>query len=154
MSIICLLKDLLLLKNRKDPKDIFVVQLCRCSMKFEQTRRNKMSDGIPIRCVLTTRELIWMIKCYGIDMRDLPDGEFDNPLGESSGAADIFGTTGGVMEATLRMAYEVLTGSPPENMEFTDVRAVEGLRETEVKFGKFKLNVAVANVLNKCKDDT
>jgi len=141
-------------KMKKDPKDIFVVAVMPCvAKKFEADRdEHKMPDGIPYTdAVLTTRELIWMIKCYGIDLKDLPDSDFDNPLGESSGAADIFGTTGGVMEAALRMACEVLTGLPPEKMEFTDVRAVEGLRETEVKFGNYKINVAVSNGLMNAK---
>jgi len=141
-------------KMKKDPKDIFVVAVMPCvAKKFEADRdEHKMPDGIPYTdAVLTTRELIWMIKCYGIDLKDLPDSDFDNPLGESSGAADIFGTTGGVMEAALRMACEVLTGLPPEKMEFTDVRAVEGLRETEVKFGNYKINVAVSNGLTNAK---
>ncbi|HOQ32092.1 MAG TPA: NADH-dependent [FeFe] hydrogenase, group A6 [Candidatus Hydrogenedens sp.] len=149
-----LLKTYYAEKMKKDPKDIFVVAVMPCvAKKFEADRdEHKMPDGIPYTdAVLTTRELIWMIKCYGIDLKDLPDSDFDNPLGESSGAADIFGTTGGVMEAALRMACEVLTGLPPEKMEFTDVRAVEGLRETEVKFGNYKINVAVSNGLTNAK---
>lgn len=149
-----LLKTYYAEKMKKDPKDIFVVAVMPCvAKKFEADRdEHKMADGIPYTdAVLTTRELIWMIKCYGIDLKDLPDSDFDNPLGESSGAADIFGTTGGVMEAALRMACEVLTGLPPEKMEFTDVRAVEGLRETEVKFGNYKINVAVSNGLTNAK---
>jgi len=149
-----LLKTYYAEKMKKDPKDIFVVAVMPCvAKKFEADRdEHKMPDGIPYTdAVLTTRELIWMIKCYGIDLKDLPDSDFDNPLGESSGAADIFGTTGGVMEAALRMACEVLTGLPPEKMEFTDVRAVEGLRETEVKFGNYKINVAVSNGLMNAK---
>ncbi len=149
-----LLKTYYAEKIKKDPKDIFVVAVMPCvAKKFEADRdEHKMPDGTPYTdAVLTTRELIWMIKCYGIDLRDLPDSDFDDPLGESSGAADIFGTTGGVMEAALRMACEVLTGLPPEKMEFTDVRAVEGLRETEVVFGKYKVNVAVSNGLTNAK---
>lgn len=149
-----LLKTYYAEKMKKDPKDIFVVAVMPCvAKKFEADRdEHKMPKGIPYTdAVLTTRELIWMIKCYGIDLKDLPDSDFDNPLGESSGAADIFGTTGGVMEAALRMACEVLTGLPPEKMEFTDVRAVEGLRETEVKFGNYKINVAVSNGLTNAK---
>ena len=77
--------------------------------------------------VLTTRELIWMIKCFGIDYQNLPDGEFDAPMGLSSGAGDIFGATGGVMEAALRTAYEKITGQECPKLEFPQVRAVEGL---------------------------
>ena len=101
--------------------------------------------------VLTTRELIWMIKCYGIDFATLPDGEFDAPLGMASGAGDIFGTTGGVMEATLRAASELVTGKPADRLEFTEVRAVEGLRETYVAIGEHNIHVGVANGLTNAK---
>jgi iron-only hydrogenase group A len=101
--------------------------------------------------VLTTRELIWMIKCYGIEFLKLPDGEFDAPLGLASGAGDIFGTTGGVMEATLRAASELVTGKPADRLEFTEVRAVEGLRETYVAIGDQNIHVAVANGLTNAK---
>ena len=74
--------------------------------------------------MLTTRELIWMIKCYGIDFKTLPPGEFDSPLGTASGAGDIFGITGGVMEATLRAASELVTGKPGDRLEFTEIRGV------------------------------
>ena len=101
--------------------------------------------------VLTTRELIWMIKCYGIDFKALPPGEFDAPLGLASGAGDIFGTTGGVMEATLRAASELVTGKPADRLEFTEVRAVEGLRETYVAIGEHNIHVGVANGLTNAK---
>lgn len=149
-----LLKTYYAQKTGKRPEDIYVVAVMPCvAKKFEAQRpEHAMEDGVPYTdAVLTTRELIWMIKCYGIDMAGLPDGEFDHPLGESSGAADIFGATGGVMEAALRMAAEVVTGTPPANIEFTDVRAVEGLRECEVSFGGITLNVGVANGLTNAK---
>jgi len=101
--------------------------------------------------VLTTRELIWMIKCYGINFPMLPDGEFDAPLGLASGAGDIFGTTGGVMEATLRAAAELVTGKPADRLEFTEVRAVEGLREVTVAIGDHLIRVGVANGLENAK---
>ena len=101
--------------------------------------------------VLTTRELIWMIKCYGINFTMLPDGEFDAPLGLASGAGDIFGTTGGVMEATLRAAAELVTGKPADRLEFTEVRAVEGLREVYVAIGEHNIHVGVANGLENAK---
>ncbi len=141
-------------KKGIEPKDIFVVAVMPCvAKKFEAERdEHKSPDGYPYTdAVLTTRELIWMIKCYGIDLKDLPDTDFDDPLGESSGGADIFGTTGGVMESALRMAYEVLTGNPPEKMEFNEVRAVEGLREAQLNIGSLTLNVAVANGLTNAK---
>jgi iron-only hydrogenase group A len=101
--------------------------------------------------VLTTRELIWMIKCYGIDFTRLPDGQFDSPLGLASGAGDIFGTTGGVMEATLRAASELVTGKPADRLEFHEVRAVEGLKETYVAIGEQNIHVGVANGLTNAK---
>lgn len=138
-----------------DPKDIFVVGIMPCTAKKFESRRPELrtADGLPeTDAVLTTRELTWMIKNYGINLAALPDGSFDSPLGESSGAADIFGTTGGVMEAALRMAVEKITGAPPETMEFTDVRAVEGLRERELKVNdELTLRVGVANGLTNAK---
>jgi len=91
--------------------------------KYEARRpEHRMDDGTPYTdAVLTTRELIWMIKCYGINFTALPPGEFDAPLGLASGAGDIFGTTGGVMEATFAAASELVTGKPADRLEFTEV---------------------------------
>ncbi|MFP4052245.1 MAG: NADH-dependent [FeFe] hydrogenase, group A6 [Phycisphaerae bacterium] len=136
-----------------DPAKIYVVGVMPCvAKKFEIHRpEHAMENGAPYTdAVLTTRELIFMIKCYGIDFVSLPDGEFDRPLGLSTGAADIFGTTGGVMEASLRTASEKVTGKR-DQLEFTEVRAVEGLREADVKLGDKTLHVAVANGLNNAK---
>lgn len=95
-----------------DPKDIFVVSVMPCTAKkFEITRPEMINDGYPnVDAVLTTRELARMIKDAGIEFTKLGDSPFDNPLGLSTGAADIFATTGGVMEAALRTVYEVITG--------------------------------------------
>ncbi|WP_347244866.1 NADH-dependent [FeFe] hydrogenase, group A6 [Thermogutta sp.] len=137
------------------PEKIFMVAVMPCvAKKFEAQRpEHRMPNGRPYTdAVLTTRELIWMIKCYGIDFTKLPDGEFDAPLGIASGAGDIFGTTGGVMEATLRAAARILTGKKPDRLEFTEVRAVEGLRDTYVAIGERNLHVAVANGLNNAKE--
>jgi iron-only hydrogenase group A len=137
-------------KTGIDPKKIFVVAVMPCvAKKFEAHRpEHYMTPEIPYTdVVLTTRELIWMIKCYGISFAHLPDGDFDSPLGLSSGAADIFGTTGGVLEATLRAAAELVTGKPADRLEFTEVRAVEGLRETYVAIGDRAVHVGVANGL-------
>jgi len=137
-----------------DPKKVFVVAVMPCvAKKFEAERpEHRMADGTPYTdAVLTTRELIWMIKCYGIDFAGLPPGEFDNPMGVASGAGDIFGCTGGVMEATLRAASELVTGKPADRLEFTEVRAVEGLRETYVAIGEHNIHVGVANGLTNAK---
>jgi iron only hydrogenase large subunit-like protein len=121
--------------------------------KYEAQRpEHFMKENIPYTdAVLTTRELIWMIKAFGIDFVNLPDGEFDSPLGYSTGAGDIFGSTGGVMEAALRTAYEKITGEKIQELEFTNVRAVEGLREASIQIGDLTLNVAVSNGLNNAK---
>jgi NADP-reducing hydrogenase subunit HndD len=136
-----------------DPKKIYMVAVMPCvAKKFEASRPEQVVDGMTLTdAVLTTRELIWMIKCYGIDFLKLPDGEFDAPLGLASGAGDIFGTTGGVMEATLRAASELVTGKPADRLEFTEVRAVEGLRETFIAIGDRNIHVGVANGLTKAK---
>ncbi|MGQ9762713.1 MAG: NADH-dependent [FeFe] hydrogenase, group A6 [Thermogutta sp.] len=133
---------------------IFMVAVMPCVAKKYEAQRpeHMMADGRPFTdAVLTTRELIWMIKCYGIDFTRLPEGQFDAPLGIASGAGDIFGTTGGVMEATLRAASRILTGKKPDRLEFTEVRAVEGLRETYVAIGERNVHVAVANGLHNAK---
>lgn len=133
---------------------IFMVAVMPCVAKKYEAQRPEhlMQDGRPYTdAVLTTRELIWMIKCYGIDFTRLPDGQFDAPLGIASGAGDIFGTTGGVMEATLRAASRILTGKKPDRLEFTEVRAVEGLRDTYVAIGERNVHVAVANGLHNAK---
>lgn len=141
-------------KRNLDPRKIFVVAVMPCVAKKYEARRPEhfTPDGMPYTdAVLTTRELIWMIKCYGIEFSILPDGEFDSPLGLSSGAGDIFGTTGGVMEATLRAASELVTGKPADRLEFTEVRAVEGLRQTYVAIGDRAIHVGVANGLTNAK---
>jgi len=137
-----------------EPESIFVVAVMPCVAKKYESRRpeHRMPDGTPhTDAVVTTREAIWMIKSYGIDFASLPDGRFDLPLGLSTGAGDIFGTTGGVMEATLRTASYKLTGKPAEDLDFTDVRAVEGLREASIEIGGTTLNVGVANGITNAK---
>ena len=141
-------------KEGIDPKQIVVVGIMPCTAKKFECERPEHLDpnGIPYTdVVLTTRELIWMIKAYGIDFTRLPDDAFDVPLGFSTGAADIFGTTGGVMEAALRTAGEKLTGQPLDKLEFKKVRAVTGLKEASIEIAGKKLNVAVANGLNNAK---
>jgi len=149
-----LLKTYYAEKEKLDPRKIFVVAVMPCTAKkFEIERpEHRSEDGYPLTdAVLTTREAVWMIKAYGIDFVNLPDDDFDNPLGYSTGAADIFGTTGGVMEAALRTAAEKLTGKPLDKLEFTEVRAVEGLKEATLEIAGMKLNVAVTNGLQNAK---
>ena len=130
-----------------DPKDIAVVSVMPCTAKkFEAARPELSVNGLAdVDCVITTRELAKMIKEAGIDFVNLPDEDFDDMLGESTGASVIFGTTGGVMEAALRTAYELVTGETLDKVEFDAVRGVEGVKEASVKVGDVTLNVAVAH---------
>jgi len=149
-----LLKTYYAEKTGRNAKDIFVVAIMPCTAKkFEAERSEHCSaDGYPYTdAVLTTREFIWMIKSYGINFTMLPEGEFDAPLGFSTGAADLFGTTGGVMEAALRTAAEKLTGKPLTELNFDQVREVKGLKEASIEIAGRTLNVAVANGLNNAK---
>jgi NADP-reducing hydrogenase subunit HndD len=120
-----------------DPKDMFVVSVMPCTAKkFEITRPEMANDGYPnVDAVLTTRELARMIKDAGIEFQELKDSEFDNPLGMSTGAADIFGTTGGVMEAALRTVYEVVTGRelPFDKLHVTPIVGLNQVKTAEVK---------------------
>ncbi len=137
-----------------NPEDIYVVAIMPCTAKkFEAIRPEHVTEsGLPLTdAVLTTRELIWMIKAYGIDFVNLPESDFDSPMGYSTGAGDIFGSTGGVMEAALRTAYETITGESSDDIEYKEVRAVEGLREASLDINGITVNVAVANGLNNAK---
>ncbi|MEI6807558.1 MAG: NADH-dependent [FeFe] hydrogenase, group A6 [bacterium] len=137
-----------------DPQKIFVVAVMPCTAKkFEASREeHKTPWGKPYTdAVLTTRELIWMLKCLGVDFANLEDGSFDSPLGVSSGAADIFGATGGVMEAALRTAYEKITGKELQSLDFDDVRGVEGVKETSIEVNGLTVNIGVANGLENAK---
>jgi len=136
-----------------DPKKIFFVGIMPCTAKkFEMGRDDQSAAGVPdVDAVLTTRELGRMIERAGIDFPNLPDEEFDNPLGESTGAAVIFGATGGVMEAALRTAVETLTGEELKNLDFTDVRGTDGVKEATYEVAGLKVNVAVASGLANAK---
>jgi NADH-quinone oxidoreductase subunit G/NADP-reducing hydrogenase subunit HndD len=125
-----------------DPKNIFVVSVMPCTAKkFEITRPEMQNDGYSnVDAVLTTRELAAMIKEMGIDFASLPDGGFDNPLGMSTGAADIFGLTGGVMEAALRTVYELVTGRelPFEGLHVTPIVGLDQVKEASLTIEKPK----------------
>jgi len=121
-------------------EDMFVVSVMPCTAKkFEIAREEMKTRDVPdVDAVLTTRELGAMIKSAGIDFDSLPDEEFDNPLGMSTGAADIFGLTGGVMEAALRTVYELVTGRelPFENLHVTPIVGLDQVKEASVTFTK------------------
>ena len=129
------------------PKNLAVVSVMPCTAKkIEADREELAATGFPdVDAVITTRELARMIKSNGIDFLNLPDEEFDSLLGDSTGAATIFGATGGVMEAALRTAYETLTGETLKSLEFTAVRGLQGVKEANVKIGDLTLRVAVAH---------
>ena len=141
-------------KEGIDPKDIYVVSVMPCTAKkFERQREELSGTGYPdVDAVLTTRELAKMIKEARIDFVKLADSGFDNPFGEAAtGAAVIFGATGGVMEAALRTVSEVLTGKSFDEVEYHAVRGTEGIKEATVKIGDMDVKVAVANGLGNAR---
>ncbi len=125
-------------KINVDPKDIYVVSVMPCTAKkFEIVRPEMQNDGLPnVDAVITVRELARMIKSLGIDFLSLPDEEFDKPLGLSTGAADIFGVTGGVMEAALRTVYELVTG---RELPFADLHVAPIVGLDQIKEGTIKI---------------
>ena len=136
-----------------DPKNIFVVSIMPCTAKkFEAGREDQAAAGVPdVDVALTTRELARMIQRAGIMFNDLPDEEFDAPLGTATGAGVIFGATGGVMEAALRTAVETLTGEELQSVDFTEVRGTEGIKEAEYDVAGMKVRVAVASGLGNAR---
>ncbi len=137
-----------------DPKDIYSVSIMPCTAKkFEITRPDMDSSGYQdVDAVLTTRELAKLIKSAGIDLATLPDEEYDDPLGISTGAGVIFGATGGVMEAALRTAYEVITGEELPKLDFEMLRGLKGVKQASVQVGDLTVNVAVAHSLVKARE--
>ena len=141
-------------KEGINPKDMVVVSVMPCTAKkFECTRPEMTDSGYKdVDYVLTTREFARMIKEAGIDFCNLEDETYDNPMGEYTGAATIFGATGGVMEAALRTAYEIATGKSLENLDFIAVRGLEGIKEATVKVdGIGDVRVAVAHGLGNAR---
>lgn len=136
-----------------DPADIFVVSYMPCTAKKYEARRPEMqSSGYPdIDVVLTTREVGRMLRQAGINFTALPARDYDDPLGISTGAGVIFGATGGVMEAALRTAYELVTGQDLPSLEFKDVRGLQGVKEAAVEVGSLTVKVAVAHGLGNAR---
>ena len=130
-----------------DPKDIVSVSVMPCTAKkFEIGRDDQSAAGVPdVDIAITTRELSRMIMRAGISFAYLPDEEFDSPLGEDTGAAVIFGATGGVMEAALRTANDWLTGKDNTDIDFTAVRGTQGLKQATVNINGSDIKVAVAS---------
>ena len=144
-----LLKTYYAKKEGIDPAKIFVVSVMPCiAKKFERQRTEMQNDGMyDVDAVITTRELARMIKQGNIDFVKLEDSEFDNPMGEATGAAAIFGTTGGVMEAALRTAQDTLTGKDLEEIDFKEVRGGKGIKKATVKIGDNEIKVVAASGL-------
>ncbi|MDD2995791.1 MAG: NADH-dependent [FeFe] hydrogenase, group A6 [Paludibacter sp.] len=154
-------------KTGLDPRNIVVVSVMPCTAKKYEAKRPEMDGAFEywkdkltltgndrffdVDAVLTTRELSRMFRETGVDFSHLPVEEFDNPLGTSTGAAVIFGATGGVMEAALRTAYEVYTGKTLSDINFRAVRGMEGIREAEVDLDGTKIMVAVAHTLKNAR---
>lgn len=136
-------------KQEVASEDIVSVSIMPCTAKkFESAREEMKSSGHrDVDYVLTTRELAKMIKEDNIDFMNLGDSEYDNPFGISTGAGAIFGATGGVMEAALRTAYEVITGEELGNVDFTAVRGLDGIKEAEVEIKGEQIQIAVASGL-------
>ena len=130
-----------------DPKDIVCVSVMPCTAKkFEIGRDDQSAAGVPdVDIAITTRELSRMIMRAGLNFTALPDEEFDSPLGEDTGAAVIFGATGGVMEAALRTANDWLTGKDNTEIDFTAVRGTQGLKQATVNINGADIKVAVAS---------
>ena len=132
---------------------LVVVSVMPClAKKYECGRPEFKVDGNPdVDYSISTRELARLIKRANIQFAQLPDGDFDSPMGESTGAAAIFGVTGGVMEAALRTVYEVYTGKTLPKIDFTEVRGFEGIREATIDLNGFELKVCVAHTLSNAR---
>ncbi len=137
-----------------DKEKMVVVSVMPCTAKkFEIGRPDEDGAGVPdVDIAITTRELARMIERAGIRFLDLPDEEFDLPLGLGTGAAVIFGATGGVMEAALRTAVETLTGEELQALDFTDVRGIAGIKEASYEVAGMTVKVAVASGLGNARE--
>ena len=137
-----------------DPSKMYVVSVMPCTAKkFEKIRPEMKNDSLPnVDSVITTRELARMIKQANIHFTTLEESEFDDPMGEATGAGAIFGTTGGVMEAALRTAYESITGEELQKLDFEEVRGKKGIKKATIKIGDKEIKVAVAHGLSNARE--
>ena len=134
-------------------EDLIVVSIMPClAKKYECSREEFSTNGDPdVNFSISTRELAQLIRNANISFDSLTDEEFDNPLGESTGAGVIFGTTGGVIEAAVRTAYEIHTGQTLEKVDFKMLRGFEGIRSATIDFGGFPLNIGIAHGLGNAR---
>ena len=144
-----LIKSYYAKKEGIDPSKIYVVSVMPCiAKKFERQREEMKVNGLEdVDNVITTRELARMIKQANIEFTELEDSQFDDPMGEATGAAAIFGTTGGVMEAALRTAQDVLTGEDLPKIDFEAVRGGEGMKKATVNIAGKDITVVAASGL-------
>ena len=140
-------------KIKVDRTKLIVVSIMPCvAKKYECTRDEFKTEGNPdVDYSISTRELAHLIKRANIDFAALPDSDFDNPLGESTGAGVIFGATGGVIEAAVRTAYEVFTGKTLEKVDFEQLRGMEGIRSATVDFDGLPINIGIAHGLGNAR---
>ena len=140
-------------KHNIDPKDIVTVALMPCLAKKSEAARDELNkDGLAdVDYVISTREYARMLKEAAIDFRKLDDSSFDLLLGESTGAGTIFGSTGGVIEAATRTAYEMITGKELKDVNFKKLRGFNGVREAEVKVGELNLRIGIAHGLGNAR---
>ena len=134
-------------------EDLVVVSIMPCLAKKYECQRDefKVNGNPDVDFVLSTRELARLIKLYNLDLNEIEPEEFDNPLGESTGAAVIFGVTGGVIEAATRTAYELFTHKKLENVEFNELRGLEGIREAHVDFDGTDIHIGIAHGLKNAR---
>lgn len=134
-------------------EDLVVVSIMPCvAKKYECGRDEFKVHGNPdVDFALTTREFAALIKVSNIDFNTLPNEDFDNPMGESSGAGVIFGTTGGVIEAAVRTAYELFTSKPLPRIDFEELRGMEGIRQATIDFGGLPLKIGIAHGLGNAR---
>ncbi|MBQ4010637.1 MAG: iron hydrogenase small subunit, partial [Bacteroidales bacterium] len=134
-------------------EDMVVVSVMPCLAKKSEVARDEFKvNGDPdVNFSISTRELAHLIKQFNIDLSQLPEEDFDSPLGESTGAAVIFGSTGGVMEAALRTAYEVHTKKTLPRIDFEEVRGLDGVKTATVDFDGLPVKVAVCHTLSNAR---
>lgn len=134
-------------------EDLVVVSIMPCLAKKYECKREEFSvNGNPdVDYVLSTRELARLIKQFNLDLKEMPVADFDDPLGESTGAAVIFGATGGVIEAAARTAYELFTGKKLEKIDFTELRGLEGIRDAWVDFNGTPIHIGIAHGLKNAR---
>ena len=140
-------------KHGLDPDNIVVVSIMPCIAKKAEAKRPELTkdENNNVDIVVTTRELGRMIRESGIEFVNLPETDFDKPLGETTGASVIFGTSGGVIEAAIRTAHEWLTGKELEKVEFDQLRGPDGLRKANVQVGDKTLHIGIASGLGNAR---